>query len=104
MDAGFWGGIVPDNAGHHTTLQAMVDSGVLGFKSFMIPSGAPRDGLFSLGTSSAGHSPIFVKDGALQAVFLGHPLQSAMPRRVLRSASVARSAPRPGLCSQIYQF
>ena len=45
VDAGFWGGIVPDNAGQHTTLQAMVDSGVLGFKSFMIPSGAPRDGL-----------------------------------------------------------
>jgi allantoinase len=40
VDAGFWGGIVPDNAGHHTTLQAMVDAGVLGFKSFMIPSGA----------------------------------------------------------------
>ena len=39
MDAGFWGGIVPDNAGHHSTLQAMVDAGVLGFKSFMIPSG-----------------------------------------------------------------
>ena len=39
VDAGFWGGIVPDNAGHHSTLQAMVDAGVLGFKSFMIPSG-----------------------------------------------------------------
>ena len=40
VDIGLWGGIVPDNAGHHTTLQAMVDAGVLGFKSFMIPSGA----------------------------------------------------------------
>ena len=40
VDAGFWGGIVPDNAGYHSTLQAMVDAGVLGFKSFMIPSGA----------------------------------------------------------------
>lgn len=40
VDTGFWGGIVPDNAGHHTTLQSMVDAGVLGFKSFMIPSGA----------------------------------------------------------------
>jgi len=39
VDTGFWGGIVPDNAGHHNTLQAMVDAGVLGFKSFMIPSG-----------------------------------------------------------------
>ena len=41
VDAGFWGGIVPDNAGQHTTLQAMLDAGVLGFKSFMIPSGTP---------------------------------------------------------------
>lgn len=61
VDAGFWGGIVPDNAGQHTTLQAMVDSGVLGFKSFMIPSGAPRDGLSLLGTSSAGHFPILLE-------------------------------------------
>ena len=41
VDTGFWGGIVPDNAGHHNTLQSMVDAGVLGFKSFMIPSGPP---------------------------------------------------------------
>lgn len=39
VDAGFWGGIVPDNAGYHSTLQAMVDAGALGFKSFMVPSG-----------------------------------------------------------------
>ena len=68
VDAGFWGGIVPDNAGQHTTLQAMVDLGVLGFKSFMIPSGAPRDGFSLLGIPSAGHSPISTEDRALQAV------------------------------------
>ncbi len=39
MDVGFWGGIIPFNAGNHSTLQGMLDAGALGFKSFMSPSG-----------------------------------------------------------------
>lgn len=34
-----WGGLVPDNAAAHTMLQAMLDEGALGFKSFMVPTG-----------------------------------------------------------------
>src|SRR5262249_6842943 len=36
VDAGFWGGVVPGNAGE---LDALVDSGVSGFKCFLVPSG-----------------------------------------------------------------
>ena len=38
---GLWGGIVPDNAANPAELHAMLDAGVLGFKSFMIQSGTP---------------------------------------------------------------
>lgn len=36
IDYGFWGGVVPDNAGE---LNAMIERGALGFKAFMIESG-----------------------------------------------------------------
>jgi allantoinase len=36
VDVGFWGGVVPGNAGE---LDAMVDAGVLGFKAFLVHSG-----------------------------------------------------------------
>ncbi|HEX8244439.1 MAG TPA: allantoinase AllB [Longimicrobium sp.] len=36
VDVGFWGGVVPGNAGE---LRAMWDAGVLGFKCFLSPSG-----------------------------------------------------------------
>jgi allantoinase len=36
VDAGFWGGIVPGNAG---SLESMIDAGVRGFKCFLIHSG-----------------------------------------------------------------
>ena len=39
VDVGFWGGLVPENAHNATTLQDLIDAGVLGFKSFMCPSG-----------------------------------------------------------------
>jgi dihydroorotase-like cyclic amidohydrolase len=39
VDVGMWGGIVPENAADHAELQAMVEAGALGFKSFMIASG-----------------------------------------------------------------
>ena len=39
VDVGLWGGIVPANAGDAKQLQDMWDLGVLGFKSFMPPSG-----------------------------------------------------------------
>jgi allantoinase len=36
VDVGFWGGLVPGNAGE---LDALVDAGVRGFKCFLVPSG-----------------------------------------------------------------
>jgi allantoinase len=39
VDAGFWGGVVPGNAGE---LAPLWDAGVLGFKAFLVPSGVPE--------------------------------------------------------------
>jgi len=36
VDCGFWGGVVPGNAGE---LDRLVDAGVAGFKAFLVPSG-----------------------------------------------------------------
>ena len=41
VDVGFWGGVVPGNAGE---LAPMVEAGVLGFKCFMVDSGIPEFG------------------------------------------------------------
>lgn len=39
VDCGFWGGVVPANAGDPTVLRGMVEAGVCGFKAFLVPSG-----------------------------------------------------------------
>ncbi|XP_031391013.1 allantoinase isoform X1 [Punica granatum] len=39
VDVGFWGGLVPDNAYNSSALEALLQAGVLGLKSFMCPSG-----------------------------------------------------------------
>ncbi|XP_022724868.1 allantoinase isoform X1 [Durio zibethinus] len=39
VDVGFWGGLVPENAFNATALEALLNAGVLGLKSFMCPSG-----------------------------------------------------------------
>jgi allantoinase len=39
VDVGFWGGVVPGNVPH---LREMYDSGVFGFKCFLVPSGVPE--------------------------------------------------------------
>ncbi|HUP11964.1 MAG TPA: allantoinase AllB, partial [Niastella sp.] len=36
VNCGFWGGIIP---GNHTEIEPMIDTGVLGFKAFLTPSG-----------------------------------------------------------------
>ncbi len=41
VDHGFWGGVVPGNAGE---LRDLWDAGVLGFKCFLCPSGLPEFG------------------------------------------------------------
>ncbi|KAK4792953.1 hypothetical protein SAY86_023388 [Trapa natans] len=39
VDVGFWGGLVPGNAFNSSYLEALLQAGVLGLKSFMCPSG-----------------------------------------------------------------
>ncbi|XP_044495077.1 allantoinase isoform X2 [Mangifera indica] len=39
IDVGFWGGLVPENAFNVTALEALLNAGALGLKSFMCPSG-----------------------------------------------------------------
>lgn len=39
VNVGFWGGVVPGNAGD---LRALHDAGAFGFKCFMVPSGVPE--------------------------------------------------------------
>ena len=39
VDVGFWGGLVPANAGEPDELAALVEAGVRGFKGFLVPSG-----------------------------------------------------------------
>ncbi|XP_058082504.1 uncharacterized protein LOC131230630 [Magnolia sinica] len=39
VDVGFWGGLVPDNAFNKSSLEGLLEAGVLGLKSFMCPSG-----------------------------------------------------------------
>ncbi|XP_027358934.1 allantoinase isoform X2 [Abrus precatorius] len=39
VDAGFWGGLVPENALNKSILEGLLSAGVLGVKSFMCPSG-----------------------------------------------------------------
>ena len=53
VDVGLWSGLVPSNAGDRQQLQGMWDMGVLGFKSFMPPSGLlPRSSSASCCTQS----------------------------------------------------
>ncbi|KAL3683365.1 hypothetical protein R1sor_001387 [Riccia sorocarpa] len=39
VDVGFWGGLVPENVANLTILEELLNSGVLGLKSFMCPTG-----------------------------------------------------------------
>jgi allantoinase len=39
VDVGFWGGVVPGNAGE---LRSLVQGGAFGFKCFLVPSGVPE--------------------------------------------------------------
>ncbi|XP_073159100.1 allantoinase [Henckelia pumila] len=39
VDVGFWGGLVPENAFNTSSLERLLEAGVLGLKSFMCPSG-----------------------------------------------------------------
>ncbi len=49
VDVGFWGGVVPQNSGAHTTreLEALARRGVFGFKCFLIDSGVPEFGFIT---------------------------------------------------------
>ena len=69
VDVGFWGGVVPGNAGE---LEALVDAGVRGFKCFLVPSGVDEFPAVDRGRSAPG---------------------AADPRAAQRAAAGARRGP-----------
>jgi len=65
VDVGFWGGVVPGNAGE---LAGLLADGVLGFKCFLVPSGVDEFG--SVGEADLGRAlPVLARHGA---VLLAH--------------------------------
>jgi allantoinase len=51
VDVGFWGGVVPGNGDQ---LGPLLDAGVLGFKTFLVPSGVPE--FEAIGDAELGHA------------------------------------------------
>lgn len=78
VDVGFWGGVVPGNAGE---LRGLWEAGVLGFKCFLAPSGVDEFGHVSEGDLRAA-MPILAELGAPLLVHaeLPAPLERAAAR------------------------
>ncbi|HEU5250243.1 MAG TPA: allantoinase AllB, partial [Thermoanaerobaculia bacterium] len=72
VNVGFWGGVVPGNAGE---LSAMADLGVPGFKCFLVPSGVPEFG----DVSEADLAEALIEIARIGAVLLVH---AEDPRRI----------------------
>ncbi|HSG39849.1 MAG TPA: allantoinase AllB [Thermoanaerobaculia bacterium] len=75
VDVGFWGGVVPGNAGE---LTGLVEDGVLGFKAFLVPSGVDEfQHVEEAGLREA--MPVLARDGAVLLVHaeLPGPIQAA---------------------------
>jgi allantoinase len=65
VDVGFWGGVVPGNAGE---LAGLLEDGVLGFKAFLVPSGVDEFG--HVGNADLREAmPVLARHGA---VLLAH--------------------------------
>ena len=65
VDVGFWGGVVPGNAGE---LAGLLADGVLGFKAFLVPSGVEE--FAHVGEADLREAmPVLARNGA---VLLGH--------------------------------
>ena len=73
VDVGFWGGVVPGNAGE---LDALIDAGVRGFKCFLVPSGVDE-------------FPAVTEHGSAPG--------AADPRAPRRAAAGARESPADGV-------
>ncbi|EFJ25238.1 hypothetical protein SELMODRAFT_442187 [Selaginella moellendorffii] len=70
VDVGFWGGLVPENAANLTILDELLDTGALGLKSFMCPSGIND---FPMTTGQ--HIQVFFQEAALPVLAkYGRPL------------------------------
>ncbi len=81
IDAGFWGGVVPGNAG---ALEDLWSGGVLGFKCFLVPSGVPE-------FAAVGEADL---DAALPILArLGAPLlvHAELPHRIAPASGEPRS-------------
>lgn len=75
VDVGFWGGVVPGNAGE---LAGLLADGVLGFKAFLVPSGVDEFG--HVGESDLREAlPVLARHGAvlLTHAELPEPIEAA---------------------------
>lgn len=78
VDVGFWGGVVPGNAGE---LAGLLEDGVLGFKAFLVPSGV--DEFEHVGETDLREAlPVLVRHGA---VLLAH---AELPEPIEEAARV----------------
>jgi allantoinase len=87
VDVGFWGGVVPGNAGE---LAGLIEDGVLGFKAFLVPSGVdefPHVGEADLREAM----PVLARNGA---VLLVH---AELPGPIDAAARVWEGADADGL-------
>lgn len=75
VDVGFWGGVVPGNAGE---IAGLLDDGALGFKAFLVPSGV--DEFEHVGASDLREAlPVLARHGAVLLVHaeLPEPIEAA---------------------------
>ncbi|MES1211007.1 MAG: allantoinase AllB, partial [Acidobacteriota bacterium] len=69
VDVGFWGGVVPGNAGE---LAGLLEDGVLGFKAFLVPSGVDEFG--HVGETDLREAmPVLTRHGAVLLAHAGLP-------------------------------
>jgi len=80
VDYGFWGGIIPGNAGD---IAPLLDAGVLGFKVFLVPSGIDE---FPM-TGPADLAPAMTRMAEHDAVLLVHAEAPEVIERATREAT-----------------
>jgi allantoinase len=85
VDVGLWGGVVPANSRDPHELDGLLDGGVLGFKTFLVPSGVDEFGHVGEADLRAA-MPVLARRGA---VLLAH---AELPGPIDRAAEVWNGA------------
>jgi allantoinase len=84
VDVGFWGGAVPGNL---ADLRPLHESGVLGFKAFLVDSGVPE-------FAAIGESDLRAALTELAPLVSALAIHAELPGPIERAASVVRGGPR----------